>query len=111
MNNVGEDFKICKKTAKRKTRSVEKILSKISDVPTDEEVYKSYPNAQIIYILNHRIVIHDRTNESQRNQGKETLDRYFRSITWITYRACLEISLLNTTYRSDSGWGCMLRTG
>jgi len=32
-------------------------------------------------------------------------------VTWITYRSMLERPLLQSNYKSDAGWGCMIRTG
>jgi len=32
-------------------------------------------------------------------------------VTWITYRSDLEWDIQGSKYRSDAGWGCMLRTG
>ena len=45
--------------------------------------------------------------------------RDFQSITWFTYRDCIERSIgskitdqqSSKGLRNDSGWGCMLRTG
>jgi len=32
-------------------------------------------------------------------------------VTWITYRSDLEWEILGSRFRSDAGWGCMIRTG
>lgn len=35
----------------------------------------------------------------------------FESVTWFTYRDNIDVPLIGSKLQSDSGWGCMLRTG
>ena len=55
----------------------------------------------------------NRTN-CPKNHVKYLNDKFsmdFQSITWFTYRDHLEMNLQGSSLKSDSGWGCMLRTG
>ena len=40
-----DEFDVTIKKSQRKSRSQERILAKLNDVPSDEEVYKQHPNA------------------------------------------------------------------
>jgi hypothetical protein len=77
----------------------------------DLEILKQHPNAEIVYILHEKFIINDPSNENERQEGKEKIMKALHNITWITYRSFLERPLLNSTYKSDAGWGCMIRTG
>ena len=67
---------------------------------------------QIIYLLHKKFVINsDKLSPAERNLINSKLKEDFESITWLTYRSELEYPILNSTYYSDAGWGCMLRTG
>lgn len=63
------------------------------------------------------LLLHERYINSTGSRALELKalnDRFaaaFESITWFSYRDNLEAPLLGTSHRSDTGWGCMLRTG
>lgn len=52
----------------------------------------------------------DRTDKEEKMFIQTKLFDRFYSITWFTYRSHFN-KLANSTLQSDSGWGCMLRTG
>jgi cysteine protease ATG4 len=61
--------------------------------------------------------LHERyinSNNARALELKALNDRFaaaFESITWFSYRDNLEAPLVGSSHRSDTGWGCMLRTG
>jgi cysteine protease ATG4 len=39
------------------------------------------------------------------------IQQAFNDIVWFTYRRNFSANLASSTFKSDAGWGCMLRTG
>lgn len=62
-------------------------------------------------ILHERYINRYDARPEQLRVLNDRFSRAFQSITWFTYRDNIEIPLQGSNLKSDSGWGCMLRTG
>ena len=50
-------------------------------------------------------------SEEELAQLNKSFSSVFQGITWFTYRDAIQEPLVDSSIRSDAGWGCMLRTG
>ena len=63
------------------------------------------------YLLNETFINTKNSKTIELNHLNARFSAAFESVTWFTYRDNIEMPLIGSKLQSDSGWGCMLRTG
>jgi cysteine protease ATG4 len=61
--------------------------------------------------LHEKYIVQDKTHKKERKRIFAKLKEAFQTVNWVTFRSDLESPILGSLYRSDAGWGCMIRTG
>ena len=65
----------------------------------------------IVYLLHEKLTMKDKSDKKERKLTQARLNQAFKRVTWMTYRSDLEWEIIGSRFRSDAGWGCMIRTG